>query len=538
MSDKLASLWVEILGDARPLHRTLAGAQRALLGFGSIGKRAGGAVARGIGSGMSSVAGAFGSLAGRAARILGGGMLAAGGAAGYGLMKSIQGGSSLAETANKVEVAFDDSAGAVTSASAQMARDFGTPKREFMDGAAQIGLIAQGMGMAKKESAGFAVSTAKLAQDLTSIQNISVPEALEKIRAGLIGEYEPLQSVGVTLSEEKVKAEAAALGLARHGKELSDNAKLAARTSLIQKYLAYATGDLANTQYGAANQSRKFWGQLENLGDSIGTMLLPAFTELLITTNGTLSGMAASLDSGRGVFAGFVSAVSDGIETVTFVWRNFGDIASLAGIGLGEAMINVVDRVEWLGQAFGAFLSWFAANWTTIIPDALAATLVAFDNFKDNAKSFIKEVFDYIASGFQDPIEFKFKPLLEGFNAQSSALELPELKLTSLDEQRKPFLDAIAAREAKASEAKKLSAQANKAAKAGAVAPAESADKGKKSETTDLAGFAKALQAGVLGKGSSIDRVAKATEKMATILERDAKKKPPEPGPGWAVGPA
>lgn len=538
MSSKLASAFVEILGDSRPLNRTLAGVQRSLLGLGGAGIAAGRGIGAGLSAGASGLAGAFSSLGGRAARAFSRAALVGAGGAAFAVGKALAGGSDLAETQSKVGEVFRDNATVVNKAADDMARAFGTPKREMLDAASMFGLIAQGMGMARKESAGFSVDMAKLAADASSFYNISNAEALEKIRAGLTGESEPLKALGVVMTEDAVKAEAMRMGLARAGQELSNSAKLAARTAIIQRGLAAATGDLERTQGGAANQSRKFWGVLENLGDSIGQQLLPAFTSLLTTANEALAGMASDLEQGKGAISGFVGAVKSGMETSGFVMNNFGDIAGLVGVNAAEAWLNMGERIMWLGDAAGAFLDWFASNWRTIIPDTLGAVLAAARNFGDNFASLIKEVYDYLRSGFKDPIEIKFKPLLEGFDAKAPALQLPELKLSSLDEERKPFLDSIGKREEERLKADAAKAVAAPPKRAEPGKPADAGGKERKGSVTDLAGFGKALQEGVLGKNGPAERTAKGVQAAVVELKKIAAKPVAVNGPGFAAGPA
>ena len=65
----------------------------------------------------------------------------------------------------------------------------------------------------------------ELAADMASAKNVPLDVALEKIRAGLIGESEPLRTMGVLLSEARVKQEAYSSGLAETGTELTNTQK-------------------------------------------------------------------------------------------------------------------------------------------------------------------------------------------------------------------------------------------------------------------------------------------------------------------------
>ena len=113
----------------------------------------------------------------------------------------------------KTGARFDDSAGVITAAADVMAAKFGTSRQVFVDGAVNLGLIAKGSGMAQDEAAKFGVQFAKLADDISSFDNVSVEEAMIALRAGLVGEIEPLERFGVTILETNTIQEAFRLGL-------------------------------------------------------------------------------------------------------------------------------------------------------------------------------------------------------------------------------------------------------------------------------------------------------------------------------------
>jgi hypothetical protein len=286
---KLADLFVQITGDSKPLSGALQLVQAQLLGLGGMGGMVGMQLAQGIARPLLGVTSAAG-LAGVAIGVA----LAAG--AGVGLVKCATLASDLNETIAKTEQVFGSFTSKITTAADEMAHSFGIPKTEFMDAAAMFGLIAQGAGVAGEKSADMAVNLAKLAADASSFFNTGVDVALEKIRAGLVGESEPLRAFGVMLSEDAVKAKALATGLAKPGQELTNQMKVMARYALIQEGLAKAQGDLERTGGGFANQWRQFTGQLVNMGATIGQFVLPALTLFLRTINSTFSSVGIALD--------------------------------------------------------------------------------------------------------------------------------------------------------------------------------------------------------------------------------------------------
>ena len=243
------TLTVKILGDAK-------GAQKA---FAALEKDA-----DGIGAKMGAVAGALGKV-----------FVASGVAATAFGVKAVLSASDLAETMSKVGVVFGEQQKVVTAFADQMAKDFGTPKREILDAAASIGLIGKASGLSQGDAAKMSTQLAKLATDAASFYNVPLPEALQAIQSGLVGEAEPMRRFGVLLNAQAVDAEAARLGLQKVGKEYTEGAKAQARASLIMAGMEDASGDLERTQGSLANRLKELRGRAENFAADVGTKLLP-----------------------------------------------------------------------------------------------------------------------------------------------------------------------------------------------------------------------------------------------------------------------
>ena len=123
----------------------------------------------------------------------------------------------------------------------------------------------------------------ELAADMSSAKNVPLAEALDKIRAGLIGESEPLRTMGVLLSEARVKEEAYATGIAARGTELSITEKVEARMNIILgRFRGDARdGDLVATQESSANQWRAIKNAVKDNLTMLGQHFMPVFVEVL-----------------------------------------------------------------------------------------------------------------------------------------------------------------------------------------------------------------------------------------------------------------
>jgi hypothetical protein len=303
---RLAELFVQITGDAKPIQGALNLLKGQLLGMAPLGGRLGAALAEGI-------AGPLLGISATAAGAIGAGIVAGIALTGA-LVKAATLASDLQETVAKTEQVFGSSTGKVTAAADEMASKFGIVKTEFLDAASMFGLIAQGAGVAGDKAADMSISLAKLAADASSFYNNRVDIALEKIRAGLVGEAEPLRAFGVQLTEDAVKAKALAMGLTAPGKELTNQAKIMARYQLIQEGLAKALGDLERTGGGAANQWRKLTGQLTNMASTVGEVVLPAFTLGLQWINYFVTGIAGHITGLKGVWDSFLEYLGVGAD--------------------------------------------------------------------------------------------------------------------------------------------------------------------------------------------------------------------------------
>jgi hypothetical protein len=530
VGDVIADLKATLTVDSGRFRAGLGQAHQQLLGFSNSISR------------VSSLASAA------LASIAVGGLAAGTAAIGAGLFKSVQGASNLTETLGKVGETFGGSAGVVTAAADDMAARYGTVKASFLDAASGIGLIAQGVGVAKDASAGLGVELAKLGDDAASFFNVSFEESLQKISSGLVGESEPLRKFGVVLNEAAVQQEALRLGLAKTSKEISEQAKILARASLIKKGLATASGDRERTKDSPANRQREIGGRTTNALTDLGQAVTPIWAELLNQVNAVGSalggfvtrnkGEIASWAQGvvadiRGIIAGardlgasfqeflgsksgaliregvggtftwlrdtvtsVVGGIGDALDTAGIAMRNWDSISEIAGLQINQTFQDVGTTVEWLGTVFGSFLDWFGTNWQSIFADALTVTLSLFQSFGD----VLKGQFEQIKGFLSDPLHFeidwsKFNPVetfkkvvddLSKVELKTPPLEIPKLVLdhSESDRQIADITGEIGRREGERAAAK---------SREGKVAPADAA-KGKAKEADSAAPIAAAAK--------------------------------------------
>lgn len=284
--------------------------------------------------------------------------------------KTIMAASDLNEQLSKSGVVFGPQAKIVTDAAQDMADKFGMSKTVFLEAASGIGLVGKASGLTQKAAANLGADMGKLAADAASFYNVPVTEALDAMKSGLVGEAEPMRRFGVLLSESAVQAEAARLGIAKMGDELTEGQKVQARSSLIMKGMSDASGDLERTQGSLANRLREIQGRLTNFAADMGTKALPAaeaFLGAVIKAPGVIGGAADAvrdyvtsnatfrpvLDAAKAA----VGALVDGIKAIPGVFATVR--AAISGFVQENQWIKPV--LDQAALAVGAFVAAFLA---------------------------------------------------------------------------------------------------------------------------------------------------------------------------------
>ncbi len=216
---------------------------------------------------------------GRAADELATGAMAVGAVvmtAAYGMVQAASG---LEEAQNKVSVVFGEGGKAVLAWSEDSAEAMGLSSRAALQAAGDFAILFS--SMESDEAVEMSEGMVQLAADMASFNDINPEDALISLRAGLVGEAEPLRRLGILINEATVKTKGMELGLADANGELSEGAKIQARYALIMEQSTKQQGDFARTADGAANMERILKAQLEDTAAVAGGALKDSYTALL-----------------------------------------------------------------------------------------------------------------------------------------------------------------------------------------------------------------------------------------------------------------
>lgn len=272
-----------------------------------------------------------------------------------------------------------------------------------------------------------------LAQDLSSFHNVAEQDVFQALRSGLSGEAEPLRRFNVYLTEAAVKAEAMRMGLGKAGSELSEQAKIYARASLIMKGTAEAQGDVKRTSDSLANRLRALsaqWGEIQvDLGQKILPTIVPvvaAFNQAALAVSKLSPQMLGFVAVGAAVAAALgpvlvaVGAVVASLGALTAAFATGGVLAGLGGFVLAAAPFVAAAAAiaaaiyvfrDDLAPVFAEFKAAVMDAIGPAIPPLMAALRSAFDALGPAIKALV-DVVGPILSGLAKVFLQVFGPIL------------------------------------------------------------------------------------------------------------------------------
>lgn len=189
---------------------------------------------------------------------------------------AVRAASDLGEQQSATNTIFGKGAGIVSDYSRTAAGSIGTSNRAALEAANSFGDLFLNVGFTEKQAAHLSVALVQLAGDLASFKNLNPDDVLQKLQSGLVGETEPLRSLGIVINEATVKSKAMELGLGGANRELTDGEKIAARYALIIEKTGRAQGDVARTSDSLANSQRRANAMWEDSKAQLGKNLTPS----------------------------------------------------------------------------------------------------------------------------------------------------------------------------------------------------------------------------------------------------------------------
>ena len=200
---------------------------------------------------------------------------------GKAIYTAIQKSSDYVENVNLFTVAMGAYADEARKYAENVSELMGIDPGEWMRNQGVLMTLATGFGVAGDRAAVMSKNLTQLGYDLSSFYNISVEEAMQKIKSGFAGELEPLRAVGYDLSQAKLEATALELGIDKTVSSMTQAEKAQLRYYAIMTQVTTAQGDMARTLDDPANQLKVLRAQVNMAAREIGNVFIPMLNAVL-----------------------------------------------------------------------------------------------------------------------------------------------------------------------------------------------------------------------------------------------------------------
>ena len=213
--------------------------------------------------------------------------------------------------------------------------------QEFMQNSSLFGEILKGFGVDTADAATMATGYMQLAYDIYASTNDkfeSFEESINAVRSAIVGQTEPIQRAGYTIVDSQL-----AITAANHGIEYSTQAA----TAETKSYLRYLTlveqaqskgvvGAYANELQTAEGMTRRLKMQIQALGQTFGSFLMPMIAKVLPYIQAFVSLLGDAIVAIAGLFGitiqpiSFEDTLSSGASAAGTMADNLEDAAGAA----------------------------------------------------------------------------------------------------------------------------------------------------------------------------------------------------------------
>ena len=315
----------------------------------------------------------------------------------------IQMASDLQEIQNVVDVTFGNNAKEVNEWAKANVEAFGLTELQAKKFSSTTGAIINGMGVTGKKATEMSKRVAELSGDMASFYNLEHEAAFEKIRAGIIGETEPLKALGIVMTETNLSAFALAEGMEKPYKQMSESERVMVRYNFILEKTALAHGDFARTSDSYANSQKTLQNTIDSLGVSFGNGLLPA----LGTFNTMIGDVLKTLEPILSLLGNLIGGVLQSL------FNQFKPI--IEAFKLIMAVISpIIDIVNGLLSAVFGMVNGISTAIMSVLSPVIDMMVGWFEGLKqpiDTAMKFISDALLAIPNGLIDGINFCIEQL-------------------------------------------------------------------------------------------------------------------------------
>lgn len=260
MAREVGSLYVTIGANLNKLVKGLVQAKNLVVRFASAVDRLG----------MRLVSGAF-NVAATAVAAFATAMVAAGSVV---VVQSAKMAAAAEEIKTFFDVSFEGSADAMRKWTNDYADSVGRSVVATERMMAIMNNMIHSMGLSSKHAMEMSKDMTRLAYGLSSIHDIPVADAFEKVQSALVGMPRPMQNLGYNIKETAIEEYALRQGWIEQGEKLSEVGKVYARYGRLLQVTKLAQDDIERTLGSTTNRARSLAAAWTDLRERIGSAVL------------------------------------------------------------------------------------------------------------------------------------------------------------------------------------------------------------------------------------------------------------------------
>ena len=209
------------------------------------------------------------------------------------LSGSITAASDSQETYSKFGTIFNSVLREANKEAGNLADNYGLSETASREMLSATGDLLTGLGMTAKAALELSMKTQELAVDLASFTNYSggAEGASLALTRAMLGEYEALKSLGISINDKNIKQEMAKRGTEKATGAVYLQEKALAILQIAMSQSKNALGDFERTSKDYANQQRILKAGLEDLNVELGKVFLPLMTTVTREANDVVKGI-------------------------------------------------------------------------------------------------------------------------------------------------------------------------------------------------------------------------------------------------------
>lgn len=310
------------------------------------------------------------------------------------------------------ETIFGKWSKSVIASSNAAATKYGLDANAYRESANLIGSQLKNQGVAAKDLAGSTDALIGKGADLASMFGGTTQDAVNALSSAFKGEMDPIERYGISLSQTKVNALLAARGQDKLKGSAATLAKQQAITDLIMQQSKDSVGNFARESDTLQGKQQRLQASFSNVKTTLGSMLLPAMTDLFDVIGGKVlpkvEGFVKGMQDGTGAggkFADGVKRVGDMFGTAAAFVGKYQNVivpvlaAVAGGVATFKVLVGVVRAYTAVQTALNVVLTANPIGLVVVAIGALVAGLVVAYKKSETFRDIVNGAWDTVKMG-------------------------------------------------------------------------------------------------------------------------------------------